>query len=143
MSDPQSPPDDAGTKAPRARLSPSAENPATGRLEPSNLTPQQQALRRAMMDAFNAKKARRFIERNVNHININRDLAEGIKFLFDEQGRPPENMPLEEIIAERRKVEYQLKWFEGIVLELNNRLIRIREIEDYALEMLARATPDE
>lgn len=128
---------------PRKRLSPAAENPKTGRLEPSNLNEQQQALRRAMMDAFNAKKARRFIERNVNHININRDLAEGIKFLFDEKGRPPENMPLEEIIEERRKIEYQLKWFEGIALELNNRLIRVREMEDYALEMLARASADE
>lgn len=128
---------------PRKRLSPAAENPDTGRLDASNLNEQQQALRRAMMDAFNAKKARRFIERNVNHININRDLAEGIKFLFDEKGRPPENMPLEEIIEERRKIEYQLKWFEGIVLELNNRLIRVREMEDYALEMLSRASPAE
>lgn len=128
---------------PRKRLSPAGENPDTGRLDASNLNEQQQALRRAMMDAFNAKKARRFIERNVNHININRDLAEGIKFLFDEKGRPPENMPLEEIIAERRKIEYQLKWFEGIVLELNNRLIRVREMEDYALEMLSRASPAE
>lgn len=128
---------------PRKRLSPAAENADTGRLEPSNLNEQQLALRRAMMDAFNAKKARRFIERNVNHININRDLAEGIKFLFDDKGRPPENMPLEEIIEERRKIEYQLKWFEGIVLELNNRLIRVREMEDYALEMLSRAGPAE
>lgn len=123
----------------RQRLSPAAENPETGRPDAATLNEQQQALRRAMMDAFNAKKARRFIERNVNHININRDLAEGIKFLFDDKGRPPENMPLEEIIEERRKIEYQLKWFEGIVLELNNRLIRVREIEDYALEMLSRA----
>lgn len=127
----------------RKRLSPAAENPDTGRLEPTNLNEQQLALRRAMMDAFNAKKARRFIERNVNHININRDLAEGIKFLFDDKGRPPENMPLEEIIEERRKIEYQLKWFEGIALELNNRLIRVREMEDYALEMLSRAGPAE
>jgi hypothetical protein len=123
----------------RQRLSPAAENPETGRPDAATLNEHQQALRRAMMDAFNAKKARRFIERNVNHININRDLAEGIKFLFDDKGRPPENMPLEEIIEERRKIEYQLKWFEGIVLELNNRLIRVREIEDYALEMLSRA----
>lgn len=128
---------------PRKRLSPAAEDPGTGRLDAGNLNEQQQALRRAMMDAFNAKKARRFIERNVNHININRDLAEGIKFLFDEKGRPPENMPLEEIIEERRKIEYQLKWFEGIVLELHNRLIRVREMEDYALEMLSRASPGE
>ncbi|MCP5272108.1 MAG: hypothetical protein H6932_12855 [Burkholderiaceae bacterium] len=127
----------------RQRLSPAAENPETGRPDAATLNEHQQALRRAMMDAFSAKKARRFIERHVNHININRDLAEGIKFLFDEKGRPPENMPLEDIIDERRKLEYQLKWFEGIVLELNNRLVKVREMEDYALEMLSRASPED
>lgn len=130
-------------REPRKRLSPSAENPETGRLDPSSLTPHQSALRTAMMEAFNAKKARRYIERNVNHININRDLAEGIKFLFDEHGRAPANMPLEDVIEERRRIEYQIKWFEGILMELRNRLIRVREIEDYALETLSRASPDE
>lgn len=127
----------------RKRLSPSGENPETGRRDPSNLTPHQAALRAAMIDAFNAKKARRFMERNVNHISANRDLAEGIKFLFDEHGRPPANAPLEDIIDERRHIEYQIKWFEAILLELKNRLIRVREVEDYALEMLSRASPEE
>jgi len=128
---------------PRPRLSPSPENEETGRLDPSKLNPQQQALRQAMVDAFNAKKARRFLERNVNHINTNRDLAEGIKFLFDEHGRPPQNMPLEDVVDERRKIEYQILWFEGVLLELKNRLVRVKEVEDYALEMLARAMPDD
>lgn len=126
----------------RKRLSPASENPETGRLEATSLSEHQQALRRAMMDAFAAKKARRFIERHVNHININRDLVEGIKFLFDESGRPPANMPLEDIIDERRKIEYQIRWFEGILLELNNRLIKVREIEDHALELLSRGGPE-
>jgi hypothetical protein len=64
---------------PRERLSPVPENPQTKRPDPSLLAPHQQALRTAMVDAFNAKKARRFLERHVNHININRDLAEGIR----------------------------------------------------------------
>jgi hypothetical protein len=96
-----------------------------------------------MVDAFNAKKARRFLERHVNHINVNRDLAEGIKFLFDEHGRPPANAPLEDIVEERRKVEYQILWFEAALLELRNRLVRVKEVEDYALEMLAREFPEE
>lgn len=135
----------APTPAPtseRKRLSPAGENPETGRRDPSTLTPHQAALRAAMIDAFNAKKARRFMERNVNHISANRDLAEGIKFLFDEHGRPPENAPLEDIIDERRHIEYQIKWFEAILLELRNRLIRVKEVEDYALEMLSRASPE-
>ena len=126
----------------RQRLSPAPEDPETGRPDAHKLSPHQQALRTAMMDAFNAKKARRFVERNVQHIATNRDLAEGIKFLFDEAGRPPANAPLEDIVEERRRIEYQIVWFEGILLELRNRLIRVREVEDYALEMLARAVPD-
>jgi len=127
----------------RKRLSPSAENPETGRRDPSSLTPHQRALRTAMVDAFNAKKARRFLERHVNHINTNRDLAEGIKFLFDEHGRPPPNAPLEDIIDERRRIDYQIMWFEGVLMELRNRLVRVREVEDYALEMLSRAAPED
>lgn len=137
-SQPLTPPD----HEPRKRLSPSAANPKTGRPDPASLTQHQRALRTAMMDAFNAKKARRYIERNVNHINVNRDLADGIKFLFDEHGRAPANMPLEDLIEERRRVEYQIMWFEGILLELRNRLIRVKEVEDYALEMLSRASAE-
>ena len=96
-----------------------------------------------MIDAYAAKKARRFLERQVEHININRELADGIKFLFDEHGRPPQNAPLEDIVDERRRIEYQIKWFEGILQELHHRLIRVKEVEDYAFEMLSRASPDE
>lgn len=126
----------------RPRLSPVPEDPQTGRPDPNLLQPHQRALRGAMMDAFNAKKARRFLERQVKHINVNRDLADGIKFMFDEHGRPPANAPLEDIVDERRRIEYQIKWFEGILMELNNRLIRVREVEDYAFEMLSRASPE-
>lgn len=138
MSEPSSP-----DKAIRKRLSPAPLNPETGRADATMMSPQQRALRAAMMDAFNAKKARRFLERQVKHINVNRDLTDGIKFLFDEHGRPPPNAPLEDIVDERRRIEYQIKWFEGILLELNNRLIRVKEVEDYAFEMLSRALPEE
>lgn len=138
MSDPTS-----TEKPSRKKLSPVPENPETGRPDPSMLDPHAQALRKAMLDAFNAKKARRFLERHVKHISTNRDLADGVKFLFDEHGRPPANAPLEDVVEERRKIEYQILWFEGILLELRNRLVRVKEVEDYALEMLARAQPDE
>ena len=133
----------ATEKEPRKRLSPVPENPQTRRPDPALLSPHQRALRAAVVDAFNSKKARRFMERHVNHISVNRDIAEGIKFLFDEHGRPPANAPLEDIVDERRKVEYQIKWFEAALLELRNRLVRVKEVEDYALEMLSRASPEE
>lgn len=133
----------ASGKTPRKRLSPVPQDPETGRPDAVLLSQQQRALRAAMMDAFNAKKARRFLERQVKHINVHREMADGIKFLFDEHGRPPPNAPLEDIVDERRRIEYQIKWFEGILLELNNRLIRVKEVEDYAFEMLSRASSEE
>jgi hypothetical protein len=134
---------DTPQKPVRKRLSPVPENPLTQRTDPALLEPHQAALRTAVVDAFNAKKARRFLERHVKHISTNRDLADGIKFLFDEHGRPPANAPLEDIVDERRRVEYQIMWFEGILLELRNRLVRVKEVEDYALEMLSRAVPED
>ena len=95
-------------------------------------------LRQAVVDSFNAKKARTFLQKQVHHISTNRELADGIKFLFDEHGRPP-NMPIEDSVEERRMVEYHLMWVEGVLNELRHRLIKIKEVEDYAFEMLARA----
>jgi len=125
------------------RLSPVPTNPETQRPDPALLTQHQQALREAMLNVFTAQKARRSLERQVQHISPNRNLAEGIKVLFDDKGRPPENMPLEDIVEERRRLEYHVKWFEGILAELRNRLVRVREVEDYAFEMLSRASPEE
>jgi hypothetical protein len=133
----------APLKPRRERLSPAPVDPVTGRPDPSLLKPHQQALRQAVVDAFNAKKARKFLQKHVHHISSNRELMEGIKFLFDEQGRAPANAPLEDIIEERRKIEYHILWLEGVLKEMRHRLIKIREVEDHALEILSRSSPDE
>jgi hypothetical protein len=125
------------------RLSPVPVNPETQRPDPTMLTQHQEALRQAMINVFTAQKARRSLERQVEHISPNRNLAEGIKILFDEKGRPPANAPLEDIVEERRRLEYHVMWFEGILAELRNRLVRTREVEDYAFEMLSRASGNE
>ena len=128
----------ANAKSSRERLSPAPLDPMTGRSDPSQMKPHQAALRQAVVDSFNAKKARTFLQKQVHHISTNRELSDGIKFLFDEHGRPP-NMPIEDIVEERRMVEYHLMWVEGVLNELRHRLIKIKEVEDYAFEMLARA----
>lgn len=128
----------ANAKSSRERLSPAPLDPMTGRSDPSQMKPHQAALRQAVVDSFNAKKARTFLQKQVHHISTNRELADGIKFLFDEHGSPP-NMPIEDIVEERRMVEYRLMWVEGVLNELRHRLIKIKEVEDYAFEMLARA----
>ena len=133
----------AASTSSRKRLSPAPMNPVTGRPDPTRLPPHQQALRQAVVDAFNAKKARKFLQKQVHHISTNRELADGIKFLFDENGRAPANAPLEDIIEERRMIEYHILWLESVLKEMRHRLIKIREVEDYALEMLSRSAPDE
>ena len=126
----------------RERLSPVPLDDR-GRVDPSQMAPHQAALRQAVVDTFHAKKARSFLQKQVTHINAHRALANGIKFLFDENGRAPANAPLEDIIEERRMVEYHLMWLESLVAEMRHRLVRVREIEDAALELLAEAPADE
>ena len=126
----------------RERLSPVPLN-ERGMVDPSRMAPHQAALRQSVVDSFNAKKARNFLQRQVNHIAASRELASGIKFLFDENGRAPANAPLEDIIEERRMVEYHLMWLESLVAEMRNRLRKVREIEDAALEVLAGAASDD
>jgi hypothetical protein len=123
----------------RRRLGPIDGSPVTKAPNLEGLTQQQRALRLAVLHEFKAKKVRKFVEKQVEHINTNRQLADGIKFLFDELGRPPGNTPLEEVIEERRNIEYQIRWFDAILTELRNRLVKVREIEDYALERLGDA----
>jgi hypothetical protein len=100
------------------------------------LTPRQRALRLAVIREFKAKKVKKFLETQVEHLNTNRQVVEGIKFLFDEHGAPPRNAPLEDIVEQRRNIEYQIRWFEALLTELRNRLIKVKEIEDYAFESL-------
>lgn len=126
----------------RPKLGPIQGDPVTKRPDLDALTPRQRALRLAVLREFKAKKVRKFVEKQVEHLNTNRQLVEGIKFLFDEHGLPPKNAPLEDIIEERRNIEYQIRWFEAILGELHSRLVRVKEIEDYAFESLG-AEPEE
>jgi hypothetical protein len=126
----------------RQRLSPVPVN-ERGRIDPSRMNPYQAALRQSLVNSVDARKARRLVQRQIGHIKSSRDGAAAIKFLFDEQGRAPANAPLEDIVEERRRTEYHLLWLEGFVAEMRNRLVKIRRVEDAALEILAQAHPDE
>jgi hypothetical protein len=120
----------------RPKLGAIQGEPVTKRPNLEALTPRQRALRLAVIREFKAKKVKKFVEKQVQHLNTNRQIIEGIKFLFDENGNPPRNAPLEDIVQERRNVEYQIRWFEAMLAELRNRLIKVKEIEDYAFEAL-------
>lgn len=129
--------DQAGAKpGSRSKLGPISGDPVTTHPELDKLSPHQRALREALLREFKAKRAKKFVEKQVQQINAKRQIAEGIRILFDEHGQPPANVPLEDIIEERRQLEYQIKWFEAILLELRSRLLRIREVEVQALDVL-------
>ena len=127
----------------RTKLGPIDGSPVTKFPDLAALSPRQRALRLAVLREFKAKKVKKFVEKQVEHINTNRQLVEGIKFLFDEQGRPPHNAPIEDIVAERRSIEYQIRWCDAILTELRDRLVKVKEIEDYAFEHLGQDPLDD
>jgi len=123
----------------RPKIGPIDGHPVTTHPELERLTPTQRGLRDALLREFKARKAKKFVEKQVQYINGNRQVAEAIKILFDEHGQAPHNAPVEDIIEERRQLEYQIKWFEAMVLELQTRLLRVREIEALAFDVLERS----
>ena len=126
----------------RPRIGPIDGDPVTTNPNLQKLTPTQRGLRDALLREFKARKAKKFVEKQVQYINGNRQVAEAIKILFDEHGQAPANAPVEDIVEERRQLEYQIKWFEAMVLELQTRLLRVREIEALAFEVLERSPRD-
>lgn len=109
---------------------------ASTKHKPEGLSEAQNALREATISHFKANKVRSFVTKHVQFINSNRQVADGIRFLFDEHGRPPANAPLEDIIAERKKIEAEIRWFEAMCSELKNKLVQVKEVEDMALDMM-------
>ncbi len=108
----------------------------SARHKPEGLTDAQQVLREATINHFKANKVKAYITKNIRYVNSNRQVADGIRFLFDEHGNPPANAPLEDIIAERKTIESEIKWFEAMCSELRNKLVQVQEIEDLALELI-------
>lgn len=128
--------------SPRQKIGPIEGDPVTTNPDLDKLGPAQRGLRDGLLREFKARKAKKFVEKQVQYINANRQVAEGIKILFDEHGQAPANAPIEDIIDERRQLEYQIRWFEAMVLELQTRLLRVHEIEALALDILERSPLD-
>jgi hypothetical protein len=133
--------DTARKEGNRQKIGPVQGDPVTTHPDLDKLTPYQRGLREALRRELRTRKVKNFVQRQVKYINGNRQVNEEIKFLFDEHGQPPANAPLEDIMAERRQLEYQIKWFEAMVLELQTRLLRVREIETLALDIIEH-TPE-
>lgn len=108
----------------------------SGTLDLNKLTPQQLELRNVIISEFKAKKVKKFAATQVKHINSGRQLGEAIRFLFDDKGRPPANAPLDDIIEERKRIEYEIRWLDAVTVELRNTLGKLIELENDALDLL-------
>ncbi|MCH2169960.1 hypothetical protein MK489_04175 [Myxococcota bacterium] len=104
--------------------------------EASDTTPLRKELRQELVRQFVLKKFRRNLDRHVEHISSSRELADTVKYLFDEHGEPPPNAPIEDIIARRQELESQIRWLDVLAGELRTRLTSLREIEEAALELV-------
>jgi hypothetical protein len=134
----------AAAPEPRKKRQPLAPAPLDdhGRVDTSKMSVPQDAMRQSVVEWFHAKKAGNYLQQQINHIMSARELVSGIQFLFDENGHAPANAPLEDIVEQRRMIEYRLLWLESYAKEMRERLIRMREIEDAALEVLVRNETD-
>ena len=113
-----------------------------GRVDTSKMSVPQDAMRQSVVEWFHAKKSSNYLQQQINHIVSTRELVNGIQFLFDENQRAPANAPLEDIVEQRRMIEYRLLWLESFAAEMRDRLHKVREIEDAALEVLLRNETD-
>ncbi len=113
-----------------------------GRVDTSKMSVPQDAMRQSVVEWFHAKKSSNYLQQQINHIVSVRELVNGIQFLFDENQRAPTNAPLEDIVEQRRMIEYRLLWLESFTAEMRDRLRKLREIEDAALEVLLRNETD-
>ena len=114
-----------------------------GRVDTSKMSVPQDAMRQSVVEWFHAKKSSNYLQQQINHIVSVRELINGIQFLFDENQRAPANAPLEDIVEQRRMIEYRLMWLEAFTAEMRDRLLKVREIEEAALEVLLRNETDE
>jgi hypothetical protein len=102
----------------------------------ARLSKPQQTLREAAIKHFGQNKVKAYIATQTEYVNVAQQIGEAVRFLFDDKGRAPANMPLEEVIAERKRIEKNISWLQALLDELKENLKQIREIEDAALDLL-------
>jgi hypothetical protein len=106
--------------------------------EPEGMTEEQSALRDAIVNRFTVNKMKRYVTEQLKYINFNRHISDTVKILFDENGKPPANAPLPDIIEARVQLESQLAMLEAICAVLRNHIVEIKEIENAAFEMFEK-----
>ena len=125
-------------ETPRTKIGVIDTDPESTENSPDDLPDALKVLRETTIRNFRANRVRSFIEEQLEYVNLNRQIAESIKFFLDENNRLPENVPLHDIVAERKKLESAIRWFEAIKEELERNLAEIKEVEELFLDFLCR-----
>jgi len=99
------------------------------------LPPHLQMLRDDLQRRVQASRVRQYLDRELSHLNGNREIAASVRLLFDGQGRPAENLSLKEVVKFRQKIETDIQWMEAVLTELRNDLCVVRELEDAAMDV--------
>ena len=114
--------------------------PKNAEQTPEGLTKHQQSLRESAIKRFKSKKIEKFVSKQIEHFKSTRQVAEVITFFFDENGKPPSNLSLEDIIAERNNLKAQIHWIHAIRSEMQNKLALLKKREALALALILDKT---
>ena len=122
----------------REKIGPVVTDPEGVDIVPEGIDPQEAALREAAIRSYKTHKLNTYILDQLEYVLGSAQLNKAIEFLFDDNGRSPALTTVEDIIAERKKIEANIAWLDAICLELRNSLALVKETEDGALEFLDR-----
>lgn len=114
--------------------------PKNAEQTPEGLTKHQQSLRESAIKRFKSKKIEKFVSKQIEHFKSTQEVAEVITFFFDENGKPPSNLSLEDIIAERNNLKAQIHWIHAISSEMQNKLALLKKREALALALILDKT---
>jgi hypothetical protein len=84
--------------------------------------PEKERMRLELIAAFRKEKIGRKIRQHIEEITDEDALGESVSYLFDTEGRPPANAPLESIIKQQRNLSAQIKWLDAWSLVFERKL---------------------
>lgn len=84
-------------------------------------------MRQELIAAFRKEKIGRKIRRHIEEITDEDALGESVSYLFDSDGNPPANAPLESIIKQQRSLSAQIKWLDAWSLVFEEKLRSLDE----------------
>jgi hypothetical protein len=107
------------------------------------LDERKEELRDKLIMEFLHKRTKEVVDQKVSHINGSREVAEHIRFFFDEDGNPPKHTKLRDIISFRQRVEKEIAWLEALSNELKRELRTLKTLERSAEDVAGTDQEDD